>query len=85
MQEFKSTAKGSGQKAARAVGDIWLHALAVALLAATIAWGVWQLAAGAPALSPLLISVLWAVRAASLGACMRGLIPEYDACFALSV
>ena len=80
LQEFKSTAKGSGQKAVRAVGDIWLHALAVTLLAATAASGVWQLAAGAPPLSPLLISVLWAVRAASSGARTRGLPPATRAC-----
>jgi hypothetical protein len=44
-------------------GDIWLHCVAVILLLSTIAIGVWQLVAGAKALSPLLISVLWAVYA----------------------
>ena len=69
-QDFKATAKGKGRLAVSAVGDIWLHALAVVLLASTIAIGVWQLVAGATALSPLLISVLWAVRA----------LPACDAC-----
>ncbi|KAK9908885.1 hypothetical protein WJX75_004221 [Coccomyxa subellipsoidea] len=57
---FKATAKGKGRLANSAAGDIWLHCLAVIVLAATMAIGIWQLVAGAQALSPLLISVLWA-------------------------
>ena len=54
---FKATAKGGGRLAASIVGDVWLHAL-------TVAVGVWQLVAGASALTPLLISILWAATAA---------------------
>ena len=60
---FKSTAKGRRKLQSNVTGDIWLHCIAVALLAGTIANGIWQLVAGARALSPLLIGVLWAVYA----------------------
>ena len=61
---FKATAKGSGRLAASIVGDVWLHAVFLFVLAVTVAVGVWQLVAGAALLSPLLISVLWAAHAA---------------------
>jgi hypothetical protein len=60
LQAFKATAKGKGRLQLSIAGDIWLHCVAVVVLAATIGIGIWQLAAGAQALSPLLISVLWA-------------------------
>ena len=55
--------RDGGSCRATSPGDIWLHCIAVALLAGTIANGIWQLVAGARALSPLLIGVLWAVYA----------------------
>ena len=55
--------KGHGKLHSSITGDIWLHCLAVVLLTATIGIAVWQLVAGAKALSPLLISLLWAVYA----------------------
>jgi hypothetical protein len=61
---FKATAKGGGRLAASIVGDVWLHALFFGVLAITVAVGVWQLVAGASALTPLLISILWAATAA---------------------
>jgi endoglucanase len=62
---FKATAKGKGRLAqASIVGDVWLHAAFLLVLAVTIAVGVWQLVAGAALLSPLFISVLWAAHAA---------------------
>jgi endoglucanase len=62
---FKATAKGKGNKLqASIVGDVWLHAVFLFVLAVTIAVAVWQLVAGAAVLSPLLISVLWAAHAA---------------------
>ena len=61
---FKATAKGKGRLAASIAGDIWLHAVFLGLLAVTVAVGVWQMVAGAALLSPLLISVLWAVHGA---------------------
>lgn len=48
-QSFKATAKGKGRLANSAAGDIWLHCLAVIVLAATMAIGIWQLVAGAQA------------------------------------
>ena len=57
FQAFKATAKGKGRLQNSIAGDIWLHCVAVVVLAATIAIGVWQLVAGAQPLSPLLISV----------------------------
>ena len=47
MQAFKATAKGKGRLANSAAGDIWLHCLAVIVLVATMAIGIWQLVAGA--------------------------------------
>ena len=61
---FKATAKGKGKLAASIVGDVWLHALFFTLLAVTIGVAAAQLFTGAAALSPLLISVLWAANAA---------------------
>lgn len=61
---FKATAKGKGRLAASIVGDVWLHALFVVLLTVTIGVAIAQLIMGAAALSPLLISVLWAANAA---------------------
>ena len=61
---FKATAKGKGKLAASIVGDVWLHALFFVLLAVSIGVAVAQLVAGATAMSPLLISVLWAASAA---------------------
>ena len=61
---FKATAKGKGRLAASIVGDVWLHALFFVLLAVSIGVAIGQLVAGASAMSPLLISVLWAANAA---------------------
>jgi hypothetical protein len=59
-QAFKATAKGKGRLGSSAVGDIWLHCLFFALLAASIGVGAWQLAARDAVVSTLLVSVLWA-------------------------
>ena len=54
-QAFKATAKGKGRLANSAVGDIWLHCLFFALLAASIGVGIWQLVVGDTVISTLLV------------------------------
>lgn len=55
---------GKGKLKNSAFRDLWFHFILDFLLFASIGVGVWQLVAGAQVISPLLISVLWAVYAA---------------------
>ena len=43
------------------VRDIWIHVVTWVLLTSTIACGIWQMVDGGTVISPLLISVAWAV------------------------
>ena len=41
--------------------DVWIHIVTWVLLTSTIACGIWQMIDGGTVISPLLISVAWAV------------------------
>ena len=41
--------------------DVWLHLVTFLLLTSSVACGVWQMVDGGRVISPLLISVAWAV------------------------
>ena len=56
--------EGKGKLKNSALRDLWFHVLLDLLLIVSIGVGIWQLIAGAPVISPLLISVLWAVHSA---------------------
>jgi hypothetical protein len=55
---------GKGKLKNSAAGDLWFHCVLAFLLIISIGVGIWQLVAGADVISPLLISVLWAVHSA---------------------
>lgn len=61
---FAGPVTGKGKLKNSAARDLWFHCLLDFLLIITIGVGVWQLIAGAEVISPLMISVLWAVHAA---------------------
>ena len=55
---------GKGKLKNSAFRDLWFHVLLDFLLILSIGVGIWQLVGGAEVISPLLISVLWAVHSA---------------------
>jgi len=60
----RKTHAGKGKLKNNAAGDLWFHCVLDFLLILSIGVGIWQLVAGAEVISPLLISVLWAVYSA---------------------
>ncbi|DBA65793.1 TPA: hypothetical protein ACH3X2_002830 [Trebouxia sp. C0005] len=58
---FKATAKGPGKLENSAFRDLWLPGLSFILLMISVGVAIWQLFTGAAVLSPLCISMLWAI------------------------
>lgn len=52
---------GKKKMAVSPMRDVWVHLVTWLLLTSTIACGIWQMADGGKVISPLLISVAWAI------------------------